>query len=259
MTGKVGSRTRLANGLLEMRALLEIGSYQLLRKRLERLSPSGDGQPVLMLPGFLGADGSTAGLRKYLNRIGFAAHPWQQGRNPGFRRDVYESLQMRLRELADAHQSKVSLIGHSLGGIYSRTLAREHPDLVRQVITLGTPFNIDQTATELGVVGRLYTRLNPHAREVSEFQMTLAATTPDVPSTAIYSQGDGIAPWQLCMDIEGEHTENVRVPGSHTAMPFNLLVCYVVADRLAQPESNWRPFQPQGLAKLLYRPSPGKA
>lgn len=252
MAGKTGSRAQLVNGLLEMRALLEIGSYQLLRKRLERLSPSGDGHPVLMLPGFLGADGSTAGLRKYLNRIGFAAHPWQQGRNPGFRQDVFKSLQIRLRELADEHQGKVSLIGHSLGGIYSRTLARQHPDLVRQVITLGTPFNIDQTATELGAIGRLYALLNPHAREESEFQMTLGAPTPDVPSTAIYSQGDGVAPWQLCMDIEGEHTENVRVPGSHAAMPFNLLVCYVVADRLAQPESNWRPFQPQGLAKLLY-------
>lgn len=259
MAGKAGGWTQLANGLLEMRALLEIGSHQLLRRRLERFSPSGDGHPVLMLPGFLGADGSTAGLRKYLNRIGFTAHPWQQGRNPGFRRDVFECLQIRLRELSEAHQRKVSLIGHSLGGIYSRALARQHPDLVRQVITLGTPFNIDQTATELGAVGRLYTRLNPQAREESSFQMTLAAATPEVPSTAIYSQGDGIAPWQLCMDIEGRNTENVRVPGSHTAMPFNLLVCYVIADRLAQPENNWRPFEPQGLAKLLYRPSPGEA
>jgi pimeloyl-ACP methyl ester carboxylesterase len=238
-----------------MRALLEIGSYQLLRKPLEQHSPSGDGHPVLMLPGFLGADGSTAGLRKYLNRIGFTAHPWQQGRNPGFRRDIFECLQKRLEELADTHQRKVSLVGHSLGGIYSRTLAREHPDLVRQVITLGTPFNIDQSAGQLGAVGRLYTRLNPHAKGRSKFQMTLAATTPDLPSTAIYSRGDGIAPWKLCMDIEGNNTENIRVPGSHTAMPFNLLVCYVVADRLSQPENNWRPFEPRGLAKLLYMPS----
>ena len=251
MARKSGNRPMLANGLLEMRALLELGSFHLLRRQLLRLSPPGDGHPVLMLPGFLGADGSTGGLRKFLNQVGYAAYPWQQGRNPGFRRDIYESLQARLQELADSHLCKVSLIGHSLGGIYSRTLAVEHPDLVRQVITLGTPFHIDRTATKLGPVGRLYERMNPHSTGESEFQMTLAVKTPEVPSTSIYSKGDGIAPWRLCLDEEGEATENVRVPGSHSAMPFNLLACFVVADRLAQPEHDWQPFKATGMAKLL--------
>ena len=146
MPGTTGSRRLLLNGLLELRALLEVGSFHALRRRLPGVVTPGDGHPVLMLPGFLGADGSTGGLRHFLDRIGYSAYPWQQGRNPGFRRDVYESLQGRLQELADAHLRKVSLIGHSLGGIYARTLAGEHPDLVRQVITLGTPFHLDRTA-----------------------------------------------------------------------------------------------------------------
>lgn len=252
MARKSGNRPQLASGLLEMRALLELGSFHLLRKQLLRLSPRGDGHPVLMLPGFLGADGSTGGLRKFLDKLGYAAQPWQQGRNPGFRRDIYECLQERLQELADSHLGKVSLIGHSLGGIYARTLAGEHPDLVRQVITLGTPFHIDNTGSKLGPVGRLYERMNPHSSGDSEFQMTLAATTPQVPSTSIYSKGDGIAPWPLCLDEGGEGTENVRVPGSHAAMPFNLLVCFVVADRLAQSEHDWQPFRATGMSKLLY-------
>lgn len=252
MSRTSGNRLLLTNGLLEMRAILELGSFHLLRRRLERLTPPGDGHPVLMLPGFLGADGSTAGLRNFLQRLGYASHPWKQGRNPGFRLEVYESLQALLRELADTHGRKVSVIGHSLGGIYARTLAGEHPELVRQVITLGTPFHIDSSATQLGPVGHLYERLNPQSTTDSDFQMTLAGKTPTVPSTSIYSRGDGIAPWHLCMDEEEGATENIRVPGSHAAMPFNLLACFVVADRLAQPEQNWRPFQATGMAKLLY-------
>jgi len=256
MANGSGNGSQLRNALLEARALLEVGSYFALRKRLERLVPPGDGHPVLTLPGFMGADGSTSGVRNFLSRVGYTAYPWNQGRNPGFRRDIYERLKARLTELADAHLRKVSLVGHSLGGIYSRALARECPDLVRQVITLGSPFNIDRTAMELGTIGRLYVRLNPQALEESDFHMTLASTTPTVPSTAIYSKGDGIAPWYLCVDTEGERTENLRVPGSHTAMPFNVLICYAVADRLAQPENEWRPFKINGLGKLLYPPHP---
>ena len=252
MPRRKGSRPLLANGLLELRALLEVSSFHALRRQLPRIVPAGDGHPVLMLPGFLGADGSTGGLRRFLDHIGYAAHPWRQGRNPGFRRDVYECLQSRLQELTDTHGRKVSLIGHSLGGIYARTLAGEHPDLVRQVITLGTPFHIDRSAAQLGPVGRLYKLLNPQSATDSEFQMTLAGRTPEVPTTSIYSRGDGIAPWRLCLDEGQGATENIRVPGSHAAMPFNLLVCYVVADRLAQPEQSWCRFEAQGLARLLY-------
>ena len=76
-----------------------------------------------------------------------------------------------------------------------------------------------------------------------------------MPSTAIYSEGDGFVPWRFCIDEEDEISENIRIPGSHTGMPFNLPGLYAVADRLAQPEGSWRPFDVRGLGQCLYRAS----
>ena len=42
-------------------------------------SPAGDGHPVLVLPGFVGSDRSTAPLRRLLRRRGHDAHGWLLG------------------------------------------------------------------------------------------------------------------------------------------------------------------------------------
>ena len=47
--------------------------------------------------------------------------------------------------------------------------------------------------------------------------------------------------------------ENVRVPGSHVGLGFNAVVLWIVADRLAQPEGSWRPFEPSGPLGYVYR------
>src|SRR5260370_23948130 len=46
-------------------------------------APRGDGHPVLVLPGFLASDASTALLRGYLNYMNYRAYPWRLGRNSG--------------------------------------------------------------------------------------------------------------------------------------------------------------------------------
>jgi len=108
------------------RVVIEAASLSLAGRILER-APRGDGHPVILLPGFLASDSYTATLRRYLTRQGYAAHGWGLGRNLGPRDGVLDCLLRRVRFLSDRYDSPVSLIGHSLGGIFARELAREQP------------------------------------------------------------------------------------------------------------------------------------
>jgi pimeloyl-ACP methyl ester carboxylesterase len=205
------------------RAFAEWLSYFPAAPLLER-APRGDGHPVLVLPGFMADDASTLLLRRYLKRLGYSAHPWLLGRNLGAPGVLRERLLARAELLAARHERKLSVVGWSLGGIYARELARLMPARVRQVITLGSPFG-----------GAARTR---HA--------------PPVPVTAIYSRTDGIAPWEICREIEGPGRENIEIPGSHCGLGFNPLALWAVADRLALPEGDWKPFERAGWRSYLY-------
>jgi pimeloyl-ACP methyl ester carboxylesterase len=236
-------RPALWQSLLEVRALFEVMSIVPARPLL-RLAPSGDGQPVLVFPGFFAADRSTARLRKYLNSKGFAAYAWEEGRNPGISDDLYRRLEARVIALSEESGRTVSLVGWSLGGIYARLLAHRIPEHVRQVVTLGSPFCLDQYGAVSGPVARLYERMNPN--QADDPMLAWESTwrrSPPVPSTAIYSEGDGVAHWSFCVDEEDELTENLQIPGSHLGMTHNPLMMYAVADRLAQPEHDWQRFR----------------
>ena len=110
-------------------------------------APKGDGHPVLALPGFLASDLSMAPMRRYLGALGYEAHAWRMGRNLGGLARMREALRARLSEIHAASGRKVSLVGWSLGGVYARDLALQAPDMVRSVITLGSPFANDVRAT----------------------------------------------------------------------------------------------------------------
>ena len=63
-----------------------------------------------------------------------------------------------------------------------------------------------------------------------------------VPTTAIYTKGDGIVPWRSCVDQPRARAENVRVIGSHCGLGHNPRALSVIADRLAQPMNEWVSF-----------------
>jgi pimeloyl-ACP methyl ester carboxylesterase len=247
-TGASAPRPTLWQSLSESRALLEVISLAPARPLL-KLAPGGDGHPVLVLPGFFASDGSTATLRRFLARKQFDARPWGEGRNPGISDALFHRLEGRLKQLALEHGGKVSLVGWSLGGIYARLLAHRWPGLVRQVVTLGSPFSMGEYGSVNGAVERLYQRINPEqTTDPMLDHAEIWRTAPPVPSTSIFSRGDGIAHWSYCMDKEDEQTENLVLPGSHLGMTHNPLYLYCIAERLSQPEGAWKPF---GLASHL--------
>lgn len=216
-------------------------------------APKGDGHAVMVLPGFLGDDGYNGPLRRYLSHRDYAVHGWAQGRNLGPREGVLEAMLERLEFLYNRHEGPVSLVGHSLGGIFARELARELPHCVRQVISLGSPFGEGRlTASHLA---GLFSRLNPP--EELAIDQDVLATAPPVPTTAIYSHGDGVVNWQTSVQANGhEQTESIRIVGSHCGMTMNPTAWFLVAERLAQPSSDWKPFERRGWGAIFYPSTP---
>lgn len=243
------SVTELPRVLLEMTSLMY--AWPLLAG-----APRGDGQPVMVLPGFMGGDESTVILRRYLARLGYRPVAWGLGQNSGSL-EIQERLFHRFQTVADEYDRRVSLIGQSLGGVYARELARQFPELVRQVVTLGSPFASQGPESTNALVARLFQYLSGMSHDEMRDQMLdFAAEPPPVPSTAIYSKADGVVHWSACLEYEGYQAENIEVLGSHTGMAMNPLVFHVLADRLAQPEGAWRPFRrAPGCAGLLF-PTP---
>lgn len=235
------------------RALAEIALLPLCAPRLFN-APRGDGHAVLLLPGFLTSDVSTYPLRNYLMALGYDSFPWELGRNFGIKTvgEFGEVIRARIEALAERSGGKVSLVGWSLGGIISRQMAREIPQHIRQVITLGSPFTGDPRATN---VTPLYEMLTGDVLDDAGIETRLAAESGPipVPSTAIYSKLDGVAAWENCLDAEeGSQTENIEVYGSHMGLTMNPAVWSVVADRLAQKEGEWAPFRREGLRRWVY-------
>lgn len=237
---------------LELRGLFEVNAF-FAAYPLLRLAPRGDGHPVLVLPGLSASDSSTGLLRLYLRDIGYAAHGWRQGANHGPRPGVEDGIDARIDELQQRYGRKVSLIGWSLGGVFAREAARRAPDRVRQILTLGSPFANEPKASN---AWRLYERLSGRAVEDWPGRETMKSPPP-APSTAIYSRTDGVVAWQGCRERPSATTQNIEVAGSHCGLGYNPLALHVIADRLALPEDEWRPFEAFGPLSALY-PDPDR-
>jgi pimeloyl-ACP methyl ester carboxylesterase len=240
--------TGYARMALEQRVVYELGAFAAASPLLRAMG-RGDRHPVLVLPGFTAGDGSTAALRRTLRSQGYWVHGWRLGRNVGPTQAVVEGLVARLQQLHERHDAKVSLVGWSLGGIFARGMARELPDLVRQVISLGSPYRMRDSGGS--PVARLYQRYEGvHVPGVES-----AAMVPEeglAPLTMPSTRTDGIVHWSLCIEEEGPHRENIEVRGTHVGLGFNPAAIYAIADRLAQPEDAWQPFRRNAVIRRLY-------
>ncbi|MDB5873816.1 MAG: alpha/beta hydrolase [Ramlibacter sp.] len=242
---------------LEFRAPFEFGAVLPAWPALQR-APAGDGHTVLVFPGLSASDTTTIPLRSYLGSLGYKSSGWSQGFNFGPRAGVLEAARRGLAQACESSGRKVSLIGWSLGGVYARELAKELPDLVRSVITLGSPFAGPPKSTNAWRIYEL-TSGRKIEREHTRFDLPSA---PPQPTTSIFSRSDGIVAWQGSIQHPDHgQTENIEVLASHVGLGVNPSAWWAVADRLAQPEGNWRPFDRTGLfgLKSFIYPDPDRS
>ena len=144
----------------------------------------------------------------------------------------------------------MSLVGWSLGGAMANALALRMPERIRQVITLGSPLTGHPKGTN---VWRVFEVVSGFRHDDPRL-MELVSGEPAVPTTSIMSKTDGIVSWRMSLARESRIAENIEVSATHLGMGANPAVLWVIADRLAQRQGKWKPFQPsRAWHSLLYR------
>lgn len=195
-------------------------------------APRGDGRPVFLIPGYQGSELSMAPLKSFLARLGYHVEDWGLGRNGGsVDRDVERFTALAGEHFEENDRQPLTLIGWSLGGIIARETARISPDLVREIITMGTPL----------IGGPKYTAVG--ARYAQSENLRLDAFEKEVharnsqglkqPLTVLYSPRDGIVSPEVAKDIYNPQARNIRVDGGHIGLGFNPKVWRIIADTLA--------------------------
>lgn len=229
----------------EGRALWEAASTLALWPVLQ-LSPKGDGHTVLVLPGLGAADSSTKLLRSFLEGRGYVVHGWGLGTNFGPRPGLEKKLNDLLKELSAT--GAVSVVGWSLGGVFARMLAVQHPKSVRSVITLGTPFKGPPLATN---ATKVYELLSGKSASDTR-RMSMVRQSLQVPTTSIFSRTDGIVSWRSSLEIETSMSENIEVVASHVGLGVHPAVYYAIADRLSKGQGQWTKFVAPPLLRAFY-------
>jgi pimeloyl-ACP methyl ester carboxylesterase len=240
--------------LLEARAPWELAALWLSAPWLRQL-PRGDGHPVLVFPGLGANDVSTLPLRQLLAALGYVPKPWNFGFNLGPRAGVLRGCVEHVRELSEQHGRPVSLVGWSLGGIYAREVAKQQPDAVRCVVTLGTPFAGPSRANNAWRFYEWVSRQKVDADHALRDQIHVA---PTVPTTSIYSRSDGVVAWPCSLNEAAPRAENIEVVASHTGLGVNPLALLALGDRLAQDPQGWRPFDRPAALRWLMKHGPAR-
>ncbi|HEU4821673.1 MAG TPA: alpha/beta hydrolase [Qipengyuania sp.] len=231
------------------RAMGELASFYALRPLMSRL-PQGDGHGVLVLPGFLAGDLSTGPLRRLLRDLGYDAVGWNLGRNVHVDEARVSAMMECLDGLFERTGRKVSLVGWSLGGVFARELAKQAPDKVRLVISLGSPITDNRRYTSARKLFEYFNGKEPEPMKAGKFRSL--GDAPPVPTTSILTKSDGIVHWRGSVQHGKGKVENIEVLASHVGLGVNPTAIYAIADRLAQLEGEWKPFKPQGLASLFF-------
>lgn len=225
------------NSLRELLAIPLVAASTV--RRAARSERFGKGRPVLVIPGLLTGDVSTAYLRRSLAAAGFRPFGWGEGRNSGANRAKLDALEQRVVALHREHGMKVVLIGWSFGGLYARIVAQRVPDAVELVLTLGSPFSGDRHANR---AWRLYELVNDHTVDDPPFAADLA-TKPPVTTIAIWSPIDGVVAPACTMGGEGEVDHRVRVDAPHFALGASRPCVARIVEVLAEHLEVARPSQ----------------
>jgi hypothetical protein len=191
----------------------------------------GNGEPVMVLPGLAASDVSTLVMRKYLAWLGYDVHGWNLGRNTGYVSDLLPKVSDQIGRHYARTNTKISLIGWSLGGVLSREMARDQPALIRQIITLGSPVVGGPKYTSFG---RLY---ESRGANLDDIEARIAAREKQpisVPITSIYSKRDGIVGWQASIDKHNLQADHIEVKATHLGLGISPEVFKVLARKLAQ-------------------------
>jgi pimeloyl-ACP methyl ester carboxylesterase len=191
--------------------------------------------PVLLVPGFMAGDATLKAMSMFLRHQGFRTYRSQMHVNAGCTREAADRLERRIETIAIRRDRKVTIVGHSLGGMLARGLASRRPDLIEGIVSMGSPvlapgavhkvlaWDAEMLArlTRAGFRGLMGTECIGGECARQSFEESKQPIDPDVAFTAIYSRRDGIVDWRACLDPAAQHVE---VRTSHVGMAVDPIV-----------------------------------
>jgi triacylglycerol lipase len=206
-------------------------------------APVRSPDPVVLVPGFLAGDGSLSLMARHLRGLGYRTYRSLMHANVGCTMAASQTLERRIEAIATKRGRKVTIVGHSLGGLMARGVAARRPDLVDGIVTMGSPMLAPGAAHPILLFDlKMVTRL----RRVGLGRMMGEDCTSgecaresfdqarlplqDVAFTSVFSRRDGIIDWRSCLDPQAA---SVEVSTSHLGMAFDPVVLDVVDRSLA--------------------------
>ena len=208
--------------------------------------PRGQGEAVLLIPGFMAGDFLMLELQGWLKRIGYRPYLSNIVWNNDCPDRTARTLAQRLARISDECGMRVRVVGHSLGGMLAKSLVQDHPQLVDRIITLGSPHRSFVKAhpavvgvwnqlkrAQSGLIGRNLRASCGTGHCLCPFVKNLLDPQPRaVAQFSVYSRNDGVADWSSCIEADAE--ANTEVRSTHIGMIFNPEVYRAIAQRLAQ-------------------------
>jgi triacylglycerol esterase/lipase EstA (alpha/beta hydrolase family) len=220
----------------EARAVVERFALGATMSKLRRSAPRGNGEPVMVVPGFATDDGWTVRLRNFLESIGYEVRGWGLGRNGGRVPRLIPQVIERTERAADESGAPIRLVGWSLGGYLVREVARERPELVDRVITLGAPIVGGPTYT---ASAPMYLKKGYDLGEIATGVLERERQHITVPVFAVYSRSDGVVAWRACIDtFDNPLVEHHEVRSTHLGMVNSPRVFRLVAELLVSTKES---------------------
>lgn len=226
------SPTRL-DLLGESRIAWEWLQTQRLGKRILQGLPSGQNQPVLLLPGYGANERYMQPLYNRLQRLGYAPRHWQQGTNTGAVHKLVPKLSQLLTEWQAEIDQPITLIGWSLGGYIARELARDLPETVGGVITLGSPAVGGPKYT---ITAKAYQKKGFDLDAIEREMAVRDAIPIQCPLTVLFSKQDGIVSWPATLDRLTPQARHVQVKSSHLGLIYDGQVFRAIAQALSDQQ-----------------------
>lgn len=206
--------------------------------------PRGNGEPVVVVPGFLATDASLIELHGWLGRIGYSPYFSNIGRNADCPDHIAGKLLETIKRAHDETGQRVRLVGHSLGGMLSRSVALDFPEYVSLVVSMGSPFRdavrahpsliaaTEALRNSRGIGNNIKPSCFSGHCTCNFVKNMLAPEDYEVAHYAIYSRYDGVVEWENCMEDDPDLNDEVNC--THIGMAFHPGVYRVLARRLRQ-------------------------